>query len=476
MFKPDDTVRARLQGLFLLLMVAGLSLTVVDAETRAVLPLYERAGAIEGNLIDEHIAAVHRAAGVSMAPLCSDSVFVRRVYVDLSGSLPKPKAALDFIVDPNPGKRGRLIDDLLRSEQATIYQTLRWDVLRLKSEFPVNLWPNAVQAYSQWILEAQRSNMPYDQFARELLTRSGSNFRVPQVNFYRAVQSKDAAGIAETVGRVFMGTRIKAWPDSERLVMESFFADVAYKPTSEWKEEIVYQNPGVYQAVDLRLPNGAQVHIAAGQDKRVVFADWLVAKDNPWFARAAVNREWAWLFGRGLTAEPDDMGPHNPALSESLLNALSHELVRSGYDLQSIRRLILNSRTYQQSFQPSAGPVEAAEALFACYPVRRLDAEVLADALCLLTGTKEHYMSMVPEPFTHIPAGQRTIALADGSIGSSFLELFGRPARDTGLFSERDNEPTKKQCLHLLNSTHIQKTRCQLAGEEPVERRCRGAA
>lgn len=156
---------------------------------------------------------------------------------------------------------------------------------------------------------------------------------------------------------------------------------------------------GVYQAVDLRLPNGAQVHIAAGQDKRVVFADWLVAKDNPWFARAAVNREWAWLFGRGLTAEPDDMGPHNPALSESLLNALSHELVRSGYDLQSIRRLILNSRTYQQSFQPSAGPVEAAEALFACYPVRRLDAEVLADALCLLTGTKEHYMSMVPEPF-----------------------------------------------------------------------------
>ena len=408
--------------------------------------------------LDRFVAELHQAHGLEMAPLCSDSVFVRRVYLDLTGSLPKVEETRRFLKSEHADKRSRLIDQLLASENRSLYQSLRWgDLLRIKSEFPVNLWPNAVQAYSQWLLDAQRQNMPYDTFARTMLTANGSNFRNPPVNFYRAVPSKDANGIAGTVAQIFMGVRLSSWPDADRLAMESFFEDVAFKPTAEWKEEIVYRDPSVYAAAELVLPNGESVHLAAGVDKRLPFVQWLLGPENPWFAKAAVNREWAWLMGRGIVHEPDNMGPHNPPVDAQLLDYLADELVRSGYDLRHVQRLILNSRTYQQSFQPRTGDYEKAERYFACYMVRRLDAEVLADALCILTNTTEEYMSMVPEPYTHIPADQRTIALADGSIGSPFLELFGRPGRDTGLFTERDNSPTKKQCLHLMNSTHVQK-------------------
>ncbi|MGB0259218.1 MAG: DUF1553 domain-containing protein, partial [Coraliomargarita sp.] len=408
--------------------------------------------------LDELVAKAHAEYGLQMAPLCSDSVFVRRVYLDLTGTLPSASESRAFLQSTDHDKRAKLIDRLLTSENRALYQSLRWgDLLRIKSEFPVNLWPNAVQAYSQWVLEAQRSNMPYDAFARAMLTGSGSNFRNPPVNFYRAVQSKDASGIAAAVGQVFLCTQLREWPEQARARMESFFEDVAYKPTAEWKEEIVYRDPSVYAAADLTLPDGARVQVPAGGDKRLPFVDWLLDQENPWFAKAAVNREWAWLMGRGIVHEPDRMGPENPPVNAELLDYLAEELVRSGYDLRHVQRLILNSRTYQQSFIPLAGDPELAERYFACYRMRRMDAEVLADTLCILTGTKEEYMSMVPEPYTHIPSDQRTIALADGSIGSPFLELFGRPGRDTGLFGERDNEPSKKQCLHLMNSTHVQK-------------------
>jgi hypothetical protein len=168
-----------------------------------------------------------------------------------------------------------------------------------------------------------------------------------------------------------------------------------------------------------------------------------------------VNRLWFWLMGRGIIHEPDDIRPDNPAVNPELLAYLEKELVNAHYDLRHMYRLILNSRTYQQSSIPRSDHPDA-EALFAHYSVRRLDAEVLIDALCRIFGPGETYSSAIPEPFTFIPTRQRTILLADGSITSQFLEMFGRPARDTGLESERNNEPTDAQRLHLLNSTHIQ--------------------
>ena len=394
--------------------------------------------------------------GILPANLCSDAVFIRRVYLDVIGTLPEPEEVRKFLQNTSPRKRAALIHALLKRDEFADYWALKWcDVLRVKAEFPINLWPNAVQAYHRWIHDCLRDNITYDQFARELLTSSGSNFRVPQVNFYRAIQGKEPSAIASAVALTFMGVRLDNWPEDRRANLEAFFSRVAYKGTAEWKEEIVYLDPNAPEPLNAVFPDGTKVTIQPGEDPRVVFADWLIAEDNPWFARNIVNRVWAWLLGRGIIHEADDIRPDNPAVHPKVLEYLERELVRSGYDLQHIYSLILTSGTYQQSAIPRSDHPDT-EALFACYPVRRLDAEVLIDALCWISGTKESYSSPIPEPFTFIPEENRSINLADGSITSQFLEMFGRPARDTGLFSERNNNPTDAQRLHMLNSSHVQ--------------------
>jgi hypothetical protein len=435
-------------------------LTGAEASPTTTQPVrpYEAADwSTPANVVDEHVLAALRKRGLEAANPCSDEVFVRRVYLDVIGTLPDPVEVRKFLEDSRSDKRAVLIDALLRREEFADYWSLKWcDLLRVKAEFPINLWPNAVQAYHRWIRDATAKNKPYDQFARELLTSSGSNFRVPPVNFYRALQERKPAGIAAAVSLTFMGTRFESWPEDHRRGLEAFFSRVAYKATAEWKEEIVYLDPAPSGPIDAVFPDGTAVRIAPGEDPRRAFADWLITADNPWFARNAVNRVWAWLMGRGIIHEPDDIRPDNPPVNPELLACLERELVKADYDPRHIYRLILNSRTYQQSSIPQSGDPQA-EALFAYYPVRRLDAEVLIDALNKVLESGESYTSAIPEPFTFIPESKRTIALADGSISSPFLEMFGRPARDTGLLSERNNQPTDAQRLHLLNSSHIQK-------------------
>ncbi len=426
------------------------------------------------NDIDALVMPTWRQQDIEPANLCSDAVFIRRVYLDVIGTLPEPQDVREFLKDTSSNKRAALIDALLKRDEFADYWSLKWcDLLRVKAEFPINLWPNAVQAYHRWIHDCLRDNVPYDRFARELLTSSGSNFRVPQVNFYRAIQGRSGSGagsaIAGAVALTFMGARMENWPQERRSGMEAFFSRVAYKQTAEWKEEIVCLDPAPAEPLQAVFPDqsgnsasamsgltdGAAVQVPAGKDPRVVFADWLIAPENPWFARNIVNRVWAWLLGRGIVHEPDDIRPDNPAVHPELLTYLEKELVKTHYDLRHIYRLILNSSTYQQSSVPR-GDSPKAEALFACYPVRRLEAEVLVDALCWISGTQEGYSSAVPEPFSFIPEENRSIELADGSISSQFLEMFGRPPRDTGLESERNNQPSDAQRLALLNSTHIQ--------------------
>jgi len=408
------------------------------------------------NEIDTLVIATLRKKGIEPANMCSDEVFIRRVYLDVNGSLPEPQEVRRFLKDRSPDKRTALIDTLLERDEFADYWSLKWcDLLRVKAEFPINLWPNAVQAYHRWIHDCLQENMPYDRFARELLTSSGSNFRVPQVNFYRAIQGREPSAIAGAVALTFMGVRLEKWPQARRSGMEAFFSRVSYKETAEWKEEIVSLNPAPVEPLKAVFPNGVTVQIQPGEDPREVFARWLIAPENPWFARNIVNRIWAWLLGRGIIHEPDDIRPDNPAVHPQLLAYLEKQLVKADYDLRHIYRLILNSRTYQQSSIPRSNHPDA-EALFAYYPVRQLDAEVLVDALSWISGTNESYSSAIPEPFTFIPEENRSIELADGSITSQFLEMFGRPARDTGLESERNNQPTDAQRLHFLNSTHVQ--------------------
>jgi hypothetical protein len=248
---------------------------------------------------------------------------LRRAFIDVIGTLPTADEASQFLADQSTSKRSALIDRLLARDEFADYWAMRWsELLRVKSEFPINLWPNAVQAYYRWIHTAVAHNLPYDQFARQLLVANGSNFRVPEVNFYRAVQSKEPLALAQAVALTVMGARSGKWIGG----MAGFFSQVGYKATDEWKEEIVYFDPAKTAPRNLVFPDGKPAHPEPGQDPRAAFADWLIQPQNPWFARNIVNRVWYWLLGRGIVHEPDDMRPDNPPANPELLAFLEQEL------------------------------------------------------------------------------------------------------------------------------------------------------
>jgi hypothetical protein len=514
-----------MKNAWLITLFAALTIVAPSTKAEEAGSVFECAGTpVPVEPIDKLVTANLTPLGIQPV-LCSDAVFVRRVYLDVIGTLPTAAEARDFIQDPDTAnKRRALIDRLLARDEFADFWAMRWgDVLRIKAEFPVNLWPNAAQAYHRWVRASIAANLPYDRFAHELLTSSGSNFRVGQVNFYRAIQNRQPDGIASAVALTFMGTRTDSWPAERLEGMAAFFSQLGYKPTNEWKEEHVFWDPlGTSAAAGNAapgraaiappppvapvapsaatpatkpvappattpaatpapppvatppvppaaiptpaaerprfaiFPDGQKIELPLNRDPRDVFADWLLAPGNPWFARNISNRVWAWLLGRGIIHEPDDIRPDNPPSNPALLAYLEAELVASHYDLKHLYRLILNSQTYQLSSMPRVLTPEAA-ANFASYPLRRLDAEVLIDAINKITGATDLYTSAIPEPFTYIPEDQPAIALPDGSITSPFLALFGRSARATGMVSERDNKPVPAQWLHLLNSSHIQR-------------------
>jgi hypothetical protein len=420
-----------------------------------------RPAPVDSSRIDELVFTRLKQLGIAPAPLCSDAVFVRRAYFDVIGTLPTAQEVRSFLQDKDPNKRQALIDQLLQRREYADYWAMKWsDLLRVKSEFPINLWPLAVQAYHRWIRTSIKQNLPYDRFVREMLTASGSNFLMPQVNFYRAVQSKEPQPIAQAVALNFMGVRPESWPKERWAGLAPFFAKISFKATQQWKEEIVSFDPRKVPAAENAgpavFPDGTTAQLRPNEDPRKVFADWLIRPSNPWFTRNIVNRVWSWLLGRGIIHEPDNIRPDNLPSNPDLLAHLEREFAAANYDLKHLYRLILCSQTYQLSSIPSSTH-PAAAANFAYYPLRRLEAEVLIDAICQFTGTTEKYSSPIPEPFTFIPEEHRSIALADGSITSPFLEMFGRPPRDTGLESERNNRPSGAQELHLLNSSHIQR-------------------
>ncbi|MHB8974907.1 MAG: DUF1553 domain-containing protein [Pirellulaceae bacterium] len=445
-----------------LLPVLGfLSAPVVAAAERKVDPTFESDENVSPRgKIDRTVFAKLRQEKIEPANLCSDAVFLRRVYIDVIGTVPTADEARKFLTDSNPNKRRDLIDRLLERDEFAEYWALKWcDLLRVKAEFPINLWPNAVQAYHRWIKTALKENIRYDEFVRSILCSSGSNFRDPQVNFFRSAQTKQPEALARAVALTFMGTRADKWPPEKLAEMAVFFSYVGFKKTAEWKEEIVYFDSQKFLTDGPKttvLPDGSTVELPPGKDPREVFADWLINPKNPYFSQAIVNRVWFWLLGRGIIHEPDDIRPDNPASNPKLLEILEQELFAAKYDLKELFRTILNSKAYQLSSIPQSDHADAGK-YFAYYPLRRMDAEVLVDALCQITGTTEEYSSAIPEPFTFIPPHQRSIALADGSITSTFLEMFGRPPRDTGLESERGIRPSAAQRLHLLNSSHVQR-------------------
>src|ERR1043166_3875349 len=217
----------------LILAVVTLAVMCGIAAPEAEKNIFESSGAATAERqIDKLVFA--QLAKLKIPPvLCSDSVFVRRVLFRSIGVLPTAKEAMEFIRDPDTDKRRLLIDALLEREEFADYWAMKWgDVLRIKAEFPVNLWPNAAQAYHHWVRASLAENKPYDKFVRELLTSSGSNFRVGPVNFYRAVQNRTPEGIARAMALTFMGTRVEPWPRNRLAGLAAFFSQIGYKPTT----------------------------------------------------------------------------------------------------------------------------------------------------------------------------------------------------------------------------------------------------
>ncbi|MDO9633724.1 MAG: DUF1553 domain-containing protein [Paludibacter sp.] len=373
--------------------------------------------------------------------LCADEVFLRRTFIVLTGRLPDVETTRQFLTSKETGKRSLLIDKLLNSDEFVAYQVLRWgDILRIKSEFPSNLWPNAVQAYNRWLREQIKANTPYNIFVRELLLAQGSNFKAPAVNFYRAFLKKTPENVYENINLLFLGNR------SVKDEGYRCFSQVKYKSTKEWKEEIVYVDFLLSpQKENIRMPDKKILELKEGSDWRTAYVDWLTSDQNHRFASMMANRMWYWIMGAGIVHEPDDWGEHNPPANQKLLDYLTKQFIQSGYDMKAFYKMVLNTTAYQSNATPDGYFVS-----------QRIPAEVFVDVLADLTGISDTYRSRVPEPFTIYPAGTRSVDLGDATVSSSALELFGRASRDVSLESQRNSMLTARQLLYLMNSSELE--------------------
>ncbi len=437
-------------------------------------------GFVSRGPIDDAVLEDLRTKNILPARLCSDAVFLRRAYISVLGRIPTEAETRSFLQNPAPTneKRAKIIDELLERPEFADLWTMHWaDFLRVKSEFPINLWPHATAVYFRWIHDSVRENKPYDEFARELLMGQGSCFRAPASNFYRAVERKDAVELASAAVLTFLGERTDLWTPEKREQVTVFFSRTAFKGSAQWKEEIVYWDDTPLESSEVVFPDGTKGTVPPGTDPRAVFTQWLVRPENHAFNRALVNRLWFWLTGVGIVDPPDDIRDQNPPVNPKLLEVLEQKLVESHYNVKEVLRMILNSRTYQQASvvrleeETAAAPatsetpaaaavldaqkVELAEKNLAVFPVRRLDAEILQDLFIDLFGAKFPYTSEVPEPFSYVPATLRTVQLYDSGLTNPFLEMFGRSTRDSGLTTDRNNSVNEAQQMFLMNSNEI---------------------
>jgi hypothetical protein len=397
--------------------------------------------------------------GLTPADLCTDSEFIRRVYLDTVALLPTPEETRRFLADKDPNKRAKLIDRLLERPEYVDYRALKLaDLLRVNGLF---LGEEGADVFYRWIHEQVEANAPYDRFVRELLTARGSNFHVGPANFYRIGGNPEE--LAETTAQAFLGTRIACakchnhpfenWTQSDYYGLAAFFGRFGRKGGPEFAEEQVFvrrdgevQNPRTKQNAKMRYLGGAEVTGEPDADRRATLAKWLTATDNRQFARVAVNRLWADYFGRGIVDPVDDFRISNPPANAELLDALTDDFIKSGYDLKAMARKILNSRTYQRSSLITPGNARDDRYFARAYP-RRLPAEALLDAVAQVTAK--------PDRFWPYPDGWRATQIRDSRNGHYFLEVFGRPKREILCACERSPQPNLSQSLHLMNSGNI---------------------
>ncbi len=418
---------------------------------------YKWAAVPENSYIDQLVDKKLQKVRAQASGLCDDSTFIRRAYLDLTGLLPTPEATRTFLEDkaPSAQKREKLTDALLASEAYNERWTNKWsDLLDSNSKF---LGDVGVRKFRNWIRGSIADNKPYNQFVRELITASGDANQNPPANYMRVV--RDTATATENVTQLFLGVRFSCakchdhpferWTQNQYYQFGAFFAQVGYKPGANGGAEVVFNkgngevmHPKTGLAVLPAVPVG-RITSAANADRRQPFADWLTSKENPFFSRAYVNRLWSYFLGKGIIDPVDDIRASNPASNPELLEALNKDFVEHGFDTRHIMRTIVLSRTYQSDLKTNKWNADD-HVNFSHATPRRLEAEQLYDALHQATGSTVQ--------FAGLPAGTKAEELPDAKpVGDGFLDLFGKPVRETPCECERSSTVSLGQALNLIN-------------------------
>ena len=419
----------------------------------------------EHNFVDTLVHQKLRATRTAPAAVCSDEVFVRRAFLDVISALPTPDEVRAFLADQAADKRARLVDLLLQRPEFADAQAMAWaEVLGASAE---RMEQKGVTELTRWLRAAFAAGRPFDEVVRELLTSNGATFASPAANYWLAADQPHLLG--EHTAQNFLGIRLQCaqchnhpfenWTMDDYYGFAAFFAQVARKRGEDGAEWVVWdrrngdvRNKRGEAIAPPRFLGGGLAEVQKGSDRRAVLAAWLTGPDNRWFARNLANRVWARLFGRGLVEPVDDVRIGNPPSHPALLQQLADLLVRERFDVRALYRVLCNSRTWQLARHPENPPA----ALFAGNQVRRLTAEQLLDAIGAVTE--------VPTRYPGLPAGTPASAIAGGRTNVRFLDIFGRPARESACTCDRRAEPTLGQTLHLINGDTIAEKIAQSGG------------
>ncbi|MSR57373.1 MAG: DUF1553 domain-containing protein [Planctomycetaceae bacterium] len=409
----------------------------------------------EKNFVDTQVHNKLKTLQILPSELCTDEEFVRRAYLDATGRLPNAEESQGFLADQNPEKRDRLVDVLVDSDDfASFWTLMTGDVLRSNSK---KLNATGVQKFRLWLYECIRNDKPVNEFARELLTASGSAYKNPAANYWRA--SREPLDATETTAQLFLGIRIQCakchnhpferWTQDNYYGIGAAFVRIGRRPGIEADEEVVFVSkagevtqPRTGKQMKTHLLLKGDVDVPADQDRRTVFAEWLTAPDNPFFAKASVNRIWGQLMGRGIVEPVDDFRDSNPPSNAGLLDQLAAEFAKNGFSRKWAVRTIMKSRTYQLSSRKNQFNTND-EIYFSHANTRLLSAEQLLDAICAVTA--------VPETFPGAPAGTRATELTEPPADNYFLKIFGQPQREMACQCERSNESNLSQALQMIN-------------------------
>lgn len=425
------------------------------------------------NPIDTLVYADLARLRITPSDLCSDSVFLRRAFLDACGITPTAAEVRAFLADSSPDKRAKLIDTLLDRPEYAAYWAQKWgDLLRNEEK---SLDKKGVQVFHRWIRTAVAEDKPLTDFARDILTARGSTYATPPANFYRAV--RDPYLRAEGVAQVFLGLRVSCarchnhpfdvWTQDDYHRFAAVFARIDYRVIENNRkddldkhefngEQVVFAKP----AGELPHPRGGDARpkflgavtpeLAGRADRLTPLADWLTADGNPFFAKAQANRVWAHLLGRGIVDPIDDFKAANPPTNPELLDHLAKQFAAGGYRLKPLIRHVMTSRVYQLSASPNDTNL-ADDSHFSRARVHPLEAEQLMDAVANTLGVE----LKLPGYPTGTRAGEMAATPMEGrrqagGSGMRFLKVFGKPDRLLTCECERSDDPGVLQAFQMM--------------------------